>query len=228
MTRTEAPEKRPVRSFVLRQGRMTHGQTRALLELLPKYGADSGPLDLVKLFGRDARRTLEIGFGSGDVLLELARRYPDQDFLGIEVHKPGVGALLLKLEQEQLKNVRLLCEDAVQVLVNRLPDACLDAILVYFPDPWPKKRHHKRRLLQAEFAALAARKLKASGRLQLATDWQDYAEQMLAVLSATPELRNLALQGGYSPRPAERPASRFERRGLRLGHPVFDLVFQRL
>jgi tRNA (guanine-N7-)-methyltransferase len=206
---------------------MTHGQQRALHELLPKYSADPGPLDLVKLFGRDARRTLEIGFGSGDVLFELARRHPEQDFLGIEVHKPGVGALLLKLEQEQLKNVRLLCEDAVQVLVGRLPDACLDTILVYFPDPWPKKRHHKRRLLQAEFAALAAHKLKIAGCLQLATDWQDYAEQMLAVLSDTPALQNLAPGGGYSPRPAERPASRFEQRGLRLGHPVFDLVFQR-
>src|SRR5579872_462146 len=187
---------RRIRSFVLRQGRMTHGQQRALKELLPKYSAAPGPLDIIKLFGRDARRTLEIGFGSGDVLLELARRHPEEDFLGIEVHKPGVGALLLKLEQEQLKNVRLLCEDAVQVLAGRLPDACLDAILVYFPDPWPKKRHHKRRLLQAEFVALAARKLKTGGRLQLATDWQDYAEQMLAVLSESPELRNLAAEGG--------------------------------
>lgn len=207
---------------------MTHGQERALQELLPRFGVPEGPIDPVGLFGRDAQRTLEIGFGSGDVLLELARRYPDRDYLGIEVHKPGVGALLLKLEQDQLKNVRLLCEDAVRVLAGRLPDACLDAILVYFPDPWPKKRHHKRRLLQAEFAALAARKLKAGGSLRLATDWQDYAEQMLAVLSDIRGLRNLAPLGGYSPRPAERPASRFERRGLRLGHHVFDLVFQRL
>ena len=218
---------RPIRSFVLRQGRITHAQERALQDLLPKYSAAPGPIDLPQLFGRDARRTLEIGFGSGDVLLELARRHPEQDFLGIEVHKPGVGALLLKLEQEQLRNVRLLCEDAVQVLAGRLPDAGLDAILVYFPDPWPKKRHHKRRLLQAEFASLAVRKLKTGGSLQLATDWQDYAEQMLTVLSGTPGLHNLASGNGFAPRPAERPASRFEQRGLKLGHPVFDLVFQR-
>jgi tRNA (guanine-N7-)-methyltransferase len=206
---------------------MTRGQQRALSDLLPKFGVPDGPIDAPKLFGRDARRTLEIGFGSGDVLLELARRHPDQDFLGVEVHRPGVGALLLKLEEKQIGNVRVLCEDAVQVLAERLPDASLDALLVYFPDPWPKKRHHKRRLLQPEFATLAARKLKTGGRLHLATDWKDYAEQMLAVLSAAPEWQNLESQGGFAPRPAERPASRFEQRGLKLGHPVFDLVFRR-
>lgn len=206
---------------------MTHGQERALLELLPKYGVPDGPIDLTQLFGRDAPRTLEIGFGNGDVLATLAVQHPERDYLGIEVHKPGVGSLLLKIEQQQLHNLRVLCADAVEALTARLPDDCLDAILVYFPDPWPKKRHHKRRLLQAEFAALAARKLQRGGRLHLATDWQDYATQMLEVLSATPELENLAPQGGFVARPAERPATRFEQRGLKLGHPVADLVFRR-
>lgn len=206
---------------------MTHGQERALLELLPKYGVPDGPIDLTQLFGRDAPRTLEIGFGNGDVLATLAVQHPERDYLGIEVHKPGVGSLLLKIEQQQLHNLRVLCADAVEALTARLPDDCLDAILVYFPDPWPKKRHHKRRLVKAEFAALAARKLQRGGRLHLATDWQDYATQMLEVLSATPELENLAPQGGFVARPAERPATRFEQRGLKLGHPVADLVFRR-
>jgi tRNA (guanine-N7-)-methyltransferase len=222
----ESPARR-IRSFVLRQGRITPGQERALQELLPKYSPGPGRLDLAQLFGRNAPCTLEIGFGSGDVLVELARRHPEEDFLGIEVHKPGVGALLLKLEQEHLGNVRVLCEDAVESLSTRLPDGSLDVMLVYFPDPWPKKRHHKRRLLQPAFAALAARKLKSGGRLHLATDWKNYAEHMLAVLAAAPEWQNLNPGGGFAPRPAERPASRFERRGLKLGHPVFDLIFLR-
>ena len=157
-----------IRSFVLRQGRMTTAQTRALEELLPRYALPEGPLDLSALFGRDVRRTLEIGFGNGAALAELARRYPDEDFLGAEVHRPGVGHLLIALDAQQLGNVRVANEDAVQLLSERLPDAALDAVLIYFPDPWPKKRHHKRRLLQPEFAALLARKLKRGGRLQQA------------------------------------------------------------
>lgn len=216
---------RRIRSFVLRQGRMTTAQHRALEELLPKYGAPEGPLNLSALFGRDARRTLEIGFGSGDTLLELAQRHPDEDFLGVEVHRPGVGRLLLNLESAGIRNVRLACEDAVQLLTSRLPAGSLDAVLIYFPDPWPKKRHHKRRLLQPQFAALLAEKLNTGGRLHFATDWEDYARQALEVLSAVPAFRNAAPAGGYIPRPAERPPTRFERRGLKLGHAVFDLVF---
>ena len=221
-------EPRRIRSFVLRQGRLTHGQTRALEELLPRYALPEGRLDLPRLFGRDARRTLEIGFGNGDALAELAERHPDEDFLGAEVHRPGVGRLLLAIEAEHLSNVRVACEDAVQLCGQRLPDACLDAVLIYFPDPWPKKRHHKRRLLQPEFAALLAQRLKAGGRLHFATDWEEYAEHALAVLSASPEFENSVAEGGYAPRPAERPATRFEQRGLKLGHAVFDLAFRRV
>ncbi|HEU5398631.1 MAG TPA: tRNA (guanosine(46)-N7)-methyltransferase TrmB [Gammaproteobacteria bacterium] len=206
---------------------MTTAQHRALEGLLPKYGVPDGPLDLAALFGRDARCTLEIGFGSGDALLELAQRHPDEDFLGVEVHRPGVGRLLLNLEAAGAHNVRLACEDAVEFLGKRVSAAALDAALIYFPDPWPKKRHHKRRLLQPEFVSLLAEKLKAGGRLHFATDWEDYARHALKVLSAAPEFRNAAATGGYTPRPAERPPTRFERRGLRLGHAVFDLVFLR-
>ena len=204
---------------------MTTAQNRALDALLPKYSLPEGPLDLTALFGRDARRSLEIGFGNGETLTELARRHPEQDFVGAEVHRPGVGRLLNALEAGALTNVRVACEDAVQLCSARLPDACLDAVLIYFPDPWPKKRHHKRRLLQPEFAALLGTKLKTGGRLHFATDWKDYAEQALAVLSACPAFENTA--EGYVPRPAERPATHFEQRGLKLGHEVFDLVFRR-
>ena len=216
-----------IRSFVLRQGRMTTAQTRALEELLPRYALPEGPLDLTALFGRDVRRTLEIGFGNGAALAELARRYPDEDFLGAEVHRPGVGHLLIALDAQQLGNVRVANEDAVQLLSERLPDAALDAVLIYFPDPWPKKRHHKRRLLQPEFAALLARKLKRGGRLHFATDWEEYAHHALAVLTASAEFENTLAEGGFVPRPPERPATRFEHRGLKLGHTVFDLVFRR-
>ena len=204
---------------------MTAAQHRALDELLPKYGVPEGVLNLSALFGRDARRTLEIGFGSGDTLLELAQRHPDEDFLGVEVHRPGVGRLLLNMETAGIRNLRLACEDAVHLLTARLPADSLDAVLIYFPDPWPKKRHHKRRLLQPEFASLLAEKLKAGGRLHFATDWEDYARHALEVLSAAPVFRNAATEGGYLPRPAQRPPTRFERRGLQLGHAVFDLVF---
>jgi len=222
-----AIEPRRIRSFVQRQGRATRAQSQAFDKLLPKYGVPDGMLDPAVLFPRGRRLTLEIGFGDGANLIELARRRPEDDFLGVEVHRPGVGRLLMNLEAEGLGNVRVVCADAVEVLEGRLPDACLDAVLIYFPDPWPKKRHHKRRLLQAEFVALLAQKLKAGGELRLATDWPDYAEHMLAVLESQAEFRNTLPVGGYIPRPLERPATKFERRGLRLGHPVFDLVFLR-
>ena len=212
---------------MLRQGRMTAGQTRALKELLSRYTAPAGPIDLPALFGRDARRTLEIGFGDGHTLVELARRHPKEDFLGLEVHRPGVGRLLMTLDAEGLGNVRVIPEDAVTVLKDRLPDAGLDAALIFFPDPWPKKRHHKRRLLQPEFAALLARKLKSGAQLHFATDWEDYARHALEVLGASSDFENAAPGGGYTARPAERPETKFERRGLKLGHGVYDLLFRR-
>ncbi len=222
------PTLRRVRSFVLRQGRMTHGQVRALDELLPLFAVPDGPVDFRVLFGRETHRTLEIGFGDGHNLIELARRHPEQDFLGCEVHRPGVGRLLLSIEELSLTNIRVVPDDALPALRERVPDASLDALLIYFPDPWPKKRHHKRRLVQPDTAALFARKLKAGGKLLLATDWEDYARHALEVLSAAPDFTNDSPRGDYVPRPAERPETKFERRGLRLGHRVFDLSFTRL
>jgi tRNA (guanine-N7-)-methyltransferase len=218
---------RTIRSFVLRQGRLTAAQQHALDSLLPKYSLDSagGLLDLAVVFGRLARCTLEIGFGNGDALAQLARQHPHEDFLGIEVHRPGVGRLLMTLEHENISNVRVLCADAVDVLTRCIPDESLDVLLVYFPDPWPKKRHRKRRLVQPEFVTLMVRKLKTGGQLQLATDWSEYATQMLDVLSANPHLANVGNGGGYSQRPATRPLTKFERRGIDLGHPVRDLSF---
>lgn len=221
------PTLRRIRSFVLRQGRMTHGQERALSELLPRFIIPEGPIDWSALFGRDAHRTLEIGFGDGHNLAELARRHPERDYLGCEVHRPGIGRLLLSIEELGLANVRIFPDDAIPLLRERIPDASLDALLIYFPDPWPKKRHHKRRLVQPDTAELFASKLKAGGKLHLATDWEDYAVHALAVLTACPMLANAAPDGGYLPRPEERPETKFERRGLKLGHRVFDLVFIR-
>jgi tRNA (guanine-N7-)-methyltransferase len=205
---------------------MTPAQTRALDELLPRYGLqiDAG-FDFQDIFGRDAPRTLEIGCGNGDTLSELAGLHPDRDFIGIEVHRPGVGRLLNTLASANLDNVRVICADAVDVLDRCVPDASLDAVLLYFPDPWPKKRHHKRRIVQAEFAACVSGKLKPGGHFRLATDWPEYAEHMLTVLTACPGLINAATDGHYVPRPAERPLTKFERRGLNRGHPVRDLVF---
>ena len=207
---------------------MTPGQERALTELLPRYALPEGPVDFRALFGREARRTLEIGFGDGHNLAELARRHPDQDFLGCEVHRPGVGRLLLNVEAEGLANLRVYPDDALPLLRERIPDASLDAILIYFPDPWPKKRHHKRRLVQPDTAELFAHKLKQGGTLQLATDWADYASHALEVLNACPAFRNRAADGGGVPRPPERPETKFERRGLKLGHQVSDLVFTKV
>lgn len=218
----------PIRSFVTRSGRITAAQERALQELWPKYGVELGPasLDLEALFGRRARHVAEIGFGNGDNLLALAASRPDEDFLGIEVHRPGVGRLLLQLEERRIGNVRVVCHDAVEVLERCLGATCLDEILILFPDPWPKKRHHKRRLIQPPFVALLAERLRVGGVLRLATDWEPYAVQMLATLSAEPRLRNVAAESGFVPRPAERSPTRFERRGERLGHQVWDLEFQ--
>ncbi len=225
----DAAYPRPIRSFVTRAGRITPAQQRALEALWPKYGVEyrGQPLALAALFGRDAPCTLEIGFGNGENLAALARAHPERDYLGVEVHRPGVGRLLLSLEREQLANVRLICHDAVEVLARQVAPGSLAEILILFPDPWPKKRHHKRRLIQPSFVALIERALGAGGVLRLATDWQPYAQDMLACLSAAPHLRNLAGERGFVERPAERAPTRFELRGTRLGHEVWDLAFAR-
>lgn len=220
---------RAIRSFVTRAGRTTPAQQRALDTLWPKYGIEhrTEPLALRALFGREAPCTLEVGFGNGENLLSLALAHPERDFLGIEVHRPGVGRLLLALEERGLRNVRVICHDAVEVLEKQLTAGSLAEILVLFPDPWPKKRHHKRRLIQAPFVELLTRALGSDGRLRVATDWQPYALEILSVLEAAPGLRNFAGIGRFAARPVERPPTRFEQRGARLGHEVWDLDFAR-
>ncbi len=219
---------RPIRSFVRREGRMTPAQKRALAELFPHFGIEpDGRLDLDRVFGRVAPRTLEIGFGNGATLATLATASPRSDFLGIEVHRPGVGRLLLELEKHQLTNVRVICADAVEILAHNLAPASFERILLLFPDPWPKHRHHKRRILQPAFIELVADHLKPGGTFHLATDWEDYARQMLAELDACARFRNAAGKGEFSPQPDYRPATRFEQRGQRLGHGVWDLVYVR-
>ena len=221
------PLRRPIRSFVLRQGRTTPAQRRALEALYPRFGiAYTGMLlDSVSLFGRAAPLVLEIGSGMGETTAEIARTRPDTDFIAIEVHAPGVGSLLNRIEAHKLANLCVFRHDAMEVLQHMVRDGSLAGIHLFFPDPWPKKRHHKRRLVQPAFAALAARKLAPGGYLHAATDWPDYAAHMLAVFSAEPLLQNTA--GGYAARPAMRPQTKFERRGLKLGHAVRDLLFLR-
>ena len=226
---SEVEHPRAVRSFVTRAGRITPAQQRALVELWPKYGLEFSPhtLELCALYARSAHCTIEIGFGNGDNLLRLAGAHPEHDFLGIEVHRAGIGRLLLALEAQQLRNVRIVCHDAVEVLEAQVPPLSVQEILILFPDPWPKKRHHKRRLLQPAFAALAASRLAAGGQLRLATDWEPYAQHMLETLNASATLENLAADGGFVPRPSEREPTRFERRGERLGHEVWDLAYRK-
>lgn len=221
---------RAIRSFVMRGGRATVAQQRALCELWPRYGLDyaAAPADLEALFARRAPCTVEIGFGNGEHLAALADRQPGRDFIGIEVHPPGVGHLLQLAAVAELTNLRVSRHDAVEVLRDQIPPASIDEVLVLFPDPWHKKRHHKRRLVNAAFATLVASRLARGGRLRLATDWEDYARQMLEVLDAEPLLRNCAGPGGFMPRDAARAPTRFERRGERLGHAVFDLEYERV
>ena len=225
---------RKIRSFVLRQGRFTEAQQRAFDELWPRFGLDytpdergGTPRDFDAAFGRNAKRILEIGFGNGEALRYSAQRDPGRDHIGIEVHAPGVGRLLNALADDDARNVRLYHHDAVEVLEHEIADASLDEIRIYFPDPWHKKRHNKRRLVNAEFAALLVRKLAADGRLHLATDWQDYAEQMWDVLDATRGIANRAGARGAVPRPDWRPQTHFETRGQKLGHGVWDLLYDR-
>lgn len=216
-----------IRSFVLRQGRMSEAQKRSIDEGLPRFGLPYAPrpLDFDAVFGRTAPRVLEIGCGMGDTTAEIAAAHPEQDYLGIEVHGPGVGNLLKLIAARRLGNLRLIQHDAVDVVRDMIPPASLAGIHVFFPDPWPKKRHHKRRLLQAPFVALLASRLAPGGYLHCATDWEEYAVQMLEVLGADALLENTAAT--YAPRPAYRPLTKFEVRGLRLGHGVWDVVFRR-
>jgi tRNA (guanine-N7-)-methyltransferase len=221
-----------IRSYVLRAGRTTSGQAKALQTLGPRFVLPyaPAPLDPEAVFGRRAPLILEIGFGMGDATAQIAHLRPDDDFLGCEVHEPGVGALLKRIGELGLTNLRIIQHDAVEVLTHMLTEGSLDGVHIFFPDPWHKKRHHKRRLIQPPFVALLASRLKPGGYVHCATDWQPYAEQMLQVLGAEPRLRNASTDpslGGYAPRPAYRPMTKFEQRGLRLGHGVWDLVFER-
>jgi tRNA (guanine-N7-)-methyltransferase len=222
-------EHRPIRSFVLREGRMTEGQRQALERLWPRYGVafNGSPLDLPRLFGNDRPVFLEIGFGNGDALAQRALQYPEYNHLGIEVHRPGVGHLLQLADQDDLDNVRVLRHDAAEILRDGLTPGSLQGLYLFFPDPWPKKKHHKRRIVQPDFVARLAQLIRPGGLLHMATDWWEYAEHMLATLQANDEFENTAPDGSYLPRPDDRPETRFERRGQRLGHGSWDLIFRR-
>jgi len=217
----------PIRSYVLRQGRFSPGQQRAYAQLLPRFGISyqAKPVDLDQAFGRHAPVVVEVGSGMGETTARIAAGNPATDYLAIEVHAPGVGSLLKQVEEAGLTNVRVVRHDAVEVLRDMVAPGSLAGIHVFFPDPWPKKRHHKRRLLQPDFAALAASRLAPGGVLHVATDWQEYADHVLAVLSATPGLENTA--DGFAPRPAARPETKFEKRGIKLGHGVWDVIFKK-
>jgi len=220
---------RPIRSYVLREGRLTPGQERAFRELWPAWGVDfeaHRALDPGALFGNDNPVWLEIGFGNGESLAAYAQANPHINYLGIEVHGPGVGHLLLRIEELGLNNLRVMKHDAVEVLKS-LPDASLEGIMLFFPDPWHKKKHHKRRILQPAFVEELARLIRPGGLFHAATDWQEYAEQMMQVLSDSEAFENTAGDGHYSPRPESRPLTKFEQRGQRLGHGVWDLLFRR-
>ena len=222
-------EQRRIRSFVLRQGRLTGGQARAMLELLPKFGVQSGAkLDFNALFGNTAPVVLEIGIGNGDALAQCALADPNRNYIGAEVHAPGVGHVLLAIEAANLSNARIYHGDAVTLLSEQIDDATLNQVNIWFPDPWHKARHNKRRLVQPAFINALVQKLSAGGLLHLATDWQPYAEHMMTVLSECAALKNCAVVGAYMPKPSWRPSTHFERRGERLGHGVWDLVFRKV
>ena len=225
----EIEHPRSIRSFVMRGGRITEAQQRALELLWPRYGIafEPVPLDLPAIFGRSAPVTLEIGFGNGDNLAAQAAAHPERNYLGVEVHRPGVGHLMLSLEERQLRNAKVICHDAVEVLTHQVAPQSLAEVVILFPDPWPKKRHHKRRLVQAPFVELVTERLQKGGVLRFASDWQPYADAVLEVLGANPRLHNMAPAGGFIPRPSERNPTRFEKRGARLGHDVWDLAFER-
>ncbi len=219
---------RRVRSFVKRDGRMTESQHQAFQQQWPRFGLrlEDGFIDFEKVFQRKAPRILEIGFGSGRSLLAMARQHPEEDYMGIEMYKPGIGALLLGMELENLSNIRIYYADAVEVLERCIPDASLDVIQIFFPDPWPKRKHHKRRLIQADFVRKLATKLQLHGILHLATDWEDYAKEMMIVLSEAEEFINLAGHGSFAERSSQRPVvTKFEERGTRSGRKTWELQF---
>ena len=228
-TNTESP--RHIKSFVLRQGRMSSSQHRSMENNWPKYGleVEDKLLDLDQVFGRkDAPTILEIGFGMGTSLVAMAQSNPQQNYIGIEVHRPGVGALLKMIEEKGLSNIRVFNHDAIEVLEKRIPKGSLAGVYLFFPDPWHKKRHNKRRIVQAAFAKTLATHLKPGGHFHMATDWEEYAEHMLEVMSAAPDYKNTQQDGGYTPRPDYRPLTKFEARGQRLGHGVWDLIFEKI
>jgi tRNA (guanine-N7-)-methyltransferase len=218
---------RPIRSFVLRQGRVSNAQQRAHESLLPEFGIPYAQhiIDLETIFGRAAPHILEIGFGMGETTATIAMQHPENDYLAIEVHTPGVGSLLKSIAERNLTNVRIVQHDAVDVLCHMIAHNVFDGVHIFFPDPWPKKRHHKRRLLQPPFVALLVERMKPGAYLHVATDWEEYAQYILAVLNNNPQLENTAPD--YAPRPAYRPETKFETRGLKLGHGVWDIVFRR-
>jgi tRNA (guanine-N7-)-methyltransferase len=223
----ERLSKRSIRSFVLRQGRISNAQRRAFDELLPRYGVPFAPRahDLDAVFGRPAPKILEIGSGMGETTAAIALEHPENDYLAVEVHTPGVGSLLKRIADLGLANLRVVQHDAVEVLQEMIAPGTLAGVHLFFPDPWPKKRHHKRRLVQTPFAALLASRLRPGGYVHAATDWEDYARQILEVFSAEPMLENTA--GGFAERPQTRPFTKFEQRGVALGHRVYDVVFRR-
>ena len=224
----EKPGQREIKSFVLRQGRLTAGQQRALDELWPRYGIElaDAPLDLDSLFGQNTPVTLEIGFGNGHSLAEMAKAAPERGFIGIEVHRPGVGQLLQRIEQDELTNLRLFCADALDVMEQMIPAGSIDRTQLFFPDPWPKRKHHKRRILSPEFATLVASRLRPQGLFHMATDWEHYARSALKVLEQHPRFINTD-DNGFSARPDWRPLTKFEQRGHNLGHGVWDLIFMK-
>ncbi len=221
------PERKAIRSFVLRQGRMTAAQKKALQQHWSDFALslDQGMINPEKIFNRSGPVVLEIGFGNGDSLINMMTCNPEKNFIGVEVHRPGVGSLIKNAVENKLNHLKIYCDDAVTVLQKCIPDNSLDCVQLFFPDPWHKKRHHKRRLVQAEFVNLVVKKLKPGGIFHLATDWENYAEQMMTVLSVGDQLSNQAGQGQYSPRPDTRALTKFETRGQRLGHGVWDLIF---
>lgn len=220
---------RRIKSFVLRQGRITKGQRQALQEHWQQYGLqiEDGMLPLEKLFG-GRPLILEIGFGNGESLVDMAQQQDHNEFIGIEVHRPGVGKIIADARNKNIKNLKVYCADAAEVLKQCIPDKSLDRVQIFFPDPWHKRRHHKRRLIQGEFIDLVINKLKPGGRIHVATDWQHYAEQVVTELKINPQLKNMATDSDYCPRPSYRHETKFERRGLKLGHGIWDIVFQKL
>jgi tRNA (guanine-N7-)-methyltransferase len=229
MSDIEKIHRRSIHSFVVRSGRMTQGQQRAFDRYWSQYGLDkeSGLIDYEHIFGCDGPVVLEIGFGMGGSLVEMAKAAPEQNFIGVEVHRPGIGKLLQTMEEHEVGNIRVFCDDAVEVLKQSIADSSLDRVQIYFPDPWHKKKHHKRRLIQPEFIRSLHQKLKIGAVIHLATDWEHYAEQMMDVLSSAQGFKNQMDEYCFAPRPDYRPVTKFEKRGERLGHGVWDLLFEK-